>query len=241
MTDTPDGGSELEPEQRLPVPRPPVEPGPVERFTSPPSTRAVELSPERAAQVVRQSSNARWVGFLAVVVVILFITIYWFYELAPLGFFQPRLEADAANQQVTAVERGYNLFEANCARCHGVNGLGPNDTPPGIGPALNDQSKLFAHLNANYLRNVLTVGGRYVCGNPKSLMPIWSDKGNPPGPLNYVQIDDVIAFLMATNDKTYEIRDPSLNEPIIDPATGKPKTFTGWKDPNYKPAPSATP
>ena len=42
--------------------------------------------PERAAQVVRQSSNARWVGFLAVVVVILFITVYWFYELAPLGF-----------------------------------------------------------------------------------------------------------------------------------------------------------
>ena len=51
----------------------------------PPSVRAVELTPERAAQVVRQSSNARWVGFLGVVVVILFITIYWFYELAPLG------------------------------------------------------------------------------------------------------------------------------------------------------------
>ena len=98
MTDTPENGpgSELEPEQRLPVPRPPVEAAPVERFTSPPSTRAVELSPERAAQVVRQSSNARWVGFLAVVVVILFITIYWFYELAPLGFREPRLDAEAS-------------------------------------------------------------------------------------------------------------------------------------------------
>ena len=95
---------------------------PVERFTSPPSTRSVELTPERAAQVVRQSSNARWVGFLAVVVVILFITIYWFYELAPLGFREPRLDAEAAAQQVTSVERGYNLYEANCARCHGVNG-----------------------------------------------------------------------------------------------------------------------
>ena len=136
---------------------------------------------------------------------------------------------------MTAVERGYNLYEANCARCHGANGEGA------VGPVLNDQSKLFAHLNVNYLRNVLTVGGRYVCGNPKSLMPVWSDKGNPPGPLNYVQIDELIAFLTATNDKTYEIRDPSLNEPIIDPATGKPKTFTGWKDPNYKPAPSASP
>ena len=27
--------------------------------------RTFELTPERAAQVVRQSSNARWVGFLA--------------------------------------------------------------------------------------------------------------------------------------------------------------------------------
>ena len=131
MTDTPDGGSELEPQRTFPVPRPPAEPAPVERFSSPPSTRSVELSPERAAQVVRQSSNARWVGFLAVVVVILFITVYWFYELAPLGFREPRLDAEANSQQVTSVERGYNLYEANCARCHGANGEG------GIGPTLN--------------------------------------------------------------------------------------------------------
>ena len=84
MSDTPG----REPEQRLPVPRPPAEVAPVERFSGPPSTRAVELTPERAAQVVRSSSNARWVGFLAVVVVVLFITIYWFYELAPLGLTQ---------------------------------------------------------------------------------------------------------------------------------------------------------
>jgi mono/diheme cytochrome c family protein/plastocyanin len=224
------------PEQRLPATRPPDQVT-AERFTAAPPIKAIDgLTPERAAGIVRQSSSARWVGFLAVCFVSLFVILYWFYELgAPLGISTPRLAAEKNAQQVTAVERGYNLYEANCARCHGANGEGA------IGPVLNDQSKLFAHLNVNYLRNVLTVGGRYVCGNPKSLMPIWSDKGNPPGPLNYIQIDDVIAFLMATNDKTYEIRDPSLNEPIIDPATGKPKTFTGWKDPNYKPAPSATP
>ena len=50
----------------------------------------------------------------------------------------------------------------------------------GIGPALNDQDKLFAHLNENYLRNVLTVGGRYVCGNPDSPMPVWSDRATRP-------------------------------------------------------------
>ncbi len=224
------------PEQRLPATRPPDQVT-AERFTAPPPVKAIDgLTPERAAGIVRQSSSARWIGFLAVCFVSLFVILYWFYELgAPLGISTPRLAAEKDAQQVTAVERGYNLYEANCARCHGANGEGA------VGPVLNDQSKLFAHLNVNYLRNVLTVGGRYVCGNPKSLMPVWSDKGNPPGPLNYVQIDDLIAFLTATNDKTYEIRDPSLNEPIIDPATGKPKTFTGWKDPNYKPAPSASP
>jgi plastocyanin len=72
-------------------------------------------------------------------------------------------------------------------------------------------------------------------------MPVWSDQGNPPGPLNYRQIDELIAFLRATSDHTYEVRDASTNEPIIDPATGKVKTFTGWTDPNYKPAAGATP
>jgi hypothetical protein len=83
MTDTPgreptgpDATPEPAPEQRLPVPRPEGDVAPVERFSSPPSARTFELTPERAAQVVRQSSNARWVGFLAVVVVILFVAIY---------------------------------------------------------------------------------------------------------------------------------------------------------------------
>ncbi len=239
MTDTP--GSEPTrpepgPEQRLPATRPPAEVAPVERFTSPPSIRAVELSPERAAQVVRQSSNARWVGFLATVVVILFVALYWFYELgAPLGLTEPRLEAEITAQQVTAVERGYLVYEANCARCHGEQGEG------GIGPVLNRQDKLFAHLNENYIKNVLTVGGRYVCGDPKSLMPAWSDQGNPPGPLNYRQIEELIAFLVATNDTTYTVRDEHLLDPKVDPQTGEVLTFKGWRDPNYKPAPAATP
>jgi mono/diheme cytochrome c family protein/plastocyanin len=231
MADTPEGS----PEQRLPVPRPSVEPAPVERFTSPPQARTFELTPERAAQVVRQSANARWVGFLAVVIVALFIAAYWFYELGPLGITEPRLDAETNAQQVTAVERGYNLFEANCARCHGTQGEG------GIGPALNRQDKLFAHLNENYLRQVLNAGGRYVCGNPNSLMPVWSNTANPPGPLNYVQIDDLIAFIRASSDTTYTVRDPALNEPVHDPITGQVKTFTGWVDPNYKPAAGATP
>ena len=234
------------PEERLPA-TVPQETMPAERFSAPPPVKAVAgLTPARSASIVRQSGAARWVGFLTVIFVSLFIVGYWFYELgAPLGLSKPALVAEADKQQVTDVERGYNLFEANCARCHGPNGLGPNEpdaaTNAYIGPQLNDQAKLFVHLNEQYLRNVLTVGGRYVCGNPNSQMPVWSDKGNPPGPLNYRQIDELIAFLRATNDQTYEVRDASTNEPVIDPNTGKVKTFKGWSDPNYKPAPGATP
>jgi mono/diheme cytochrome c family protein/plastocyanin len=218
-----------------PGPGPSADVAPVERFSSPPSARALELTPERAAQVVRQSSNARWVGFLVTVVVILFIAIYWFYEIGPLGISTPRLEQEATNQQVLAVERGYNVYQANCARCHGEQGEG------GAGPVLNRQDKLFVHLNENYLRQVLNAGGRYVCGNPTSAMPVWADTANPPGPLNYIQIDDLIAFVRAPSDETYVIRDPELFEPEIDPVTGKVKTFDGWREAAYKPEAGATP
>jgi mono/diheme cytochrome c family protein/plastocyanin len=250
----PDGapaGSGDDAQERLPATIP-QETLPAERFTAPPAIRATAgLTPQRSAGIVRQSASARWIGFLTVIFVSLFIVGYWFYELGlPGGLSTPALTAEIDKQQVTDVERGYNLFEANCARCHGPGGLGPDEPDAAakaaagqgyIGPRLNDQVKLFAHLNEQYLRNVLTVGGRYVCGNANSAMPIWSDLGNPPGPLNYRQIDELIAFLRATNDKTYEMRDASTNEPIIDPATGKVKTFTGWSDPNYKPAPSSSP
>jgi mono/diheme cytochrome c family protein/plastocyanin len=233
MTDQP---GQPGPEERLPAPRPETPPAPVERFTSPPSTRKFELTPERAAMIVRQSSNARWVSFLAVVIVVLFVALYWFYELgAPLGLTQSRLEAERDAQAVLSVERGYNIYEANCARCHGANGEG------GIGPVLNRQDKLFQHLNEAYLHNILLVGGRYACGNANSQMPVWSNEGTPPGPLNYVQIEELIAFIRAENTLTYTKRDPELLEPRIDPVTGEVETFTGWVDPTYQPEPNATP
>jgi mono/diheme cytochrome c family protein/plastocyanin len=205
-----------------------------DRFTAPRQTRAIGgLTSERAAKIVRQSGDARWVAFLGVVIVALFVIVYYFYELgAPFGLTEPRMDAEANAQQVTSVERGYNLFEANCARCHGVNGEG------GIGPVLNDQNKLFGHLTEAYIRNVLTVGGRYVCGNPKSAMPVWSNTNG--GPLNYLQIEDLIAFIRADSTKEYEVRSATLNEPVIG-ADGKVETFKGWRDVTFKPDPSATP
>ncbi|MES2209625.1 MAG: c-type cytochrome [Chloroflexota bacterium] len=234
MTDQPGH----EPEQRLPARREPSEATPAERFSAPPSAHARDLSPERAASIVRQSASARWVGFLAVCVVALFTIAYYFYEVGlPLQLSTPRLAEQATAQQVTAIERGYNLYQANCARCHGPTGKGAAEGNY-IAPGLNDPMKLFDHLNAVYLKNVLTVGGRYVCGNPTSIMPVWADTNG--GPLNYRQIEELIAFIRSDATQEYVIRNPELNEPVIG-ADGKVKTFKGWVDPNFKPDPASSP
>ncbi len=70
-----------DPEERLPAPRPPSEPAPVERFAAPPSAHQLALTPERSAGIVRQSAAARWVSFLAVLLVVIFVIGYYFYEL----------------------------------------------------------------------------------------------------------------------------------------------------------------
>jgi mono/diheme cytochrome c family protein/plastocyanin len=240
MTDEPGREPEptgSEPETRLPATRPEPTLPTADRFSSPPSARSFELTPERSARIVRASADARFVAFLAVVIVGLFVMIYYFYELGLPGGIGPqsRLSAEEEHQQVLAVERGYNIYQANCANCHGVDGEG------GVGPVLNSQEKLFQHLNPSYLNTILTVGGRFACGNPNSVMPVWSNEGTPPGPLNYKQIEDLIAFLRAPSDHTFTVRDPELFEPETDPATGQVKTFTGWVDPEYRPAPGATP
>jgi mono/diheme cytochrome c family protein/plastocyanin len=232
MTDQPG----REPEQRLPAPRPAPDrvPARADRFTAPAQIQnTTGLTPERAAGIVRQSGSARWVAFLGVTIVSLFVIVYYFYETGlPYKLSTPRLDQQAEAQQVTSIERGYNLYMANCARCHGANGEGK------IGPALNDQVKLFAHLNPTYLKNVLTVGGRYVCGNPNSLMPVWADTNG--GPLNYIAIEDLINFIRAPSNETFTVRNASLNEPVLD-ANGNVQTFKGWLDPTFKPAPSSTP
>jgi hypothetical protein len=214
----------------------------VERFSSGPRAHSVDLTEERSAQIVRQSANARNVVFLAVLFIALFIPVYWFYEsgVPALGT-EGRLAAEADVQYVTDVARGYELYIANCATCHGDTGQG------GIGPRLNDQGKLYnvltptgdsgtGHLSPDYLDNVLTVGGRYVCGDPDSLMAAWLD---PNGPLNYRQLEELIAWLTASQDIIFERHIESHGE--ADEDNGEPEVVAGWRDPNYVPGPEETP
>jgi len=229
------------PRESLPVPTEPTTPSDV-RFGAGEQAHTVGLTEERSAQVVKQSGNARMIAFLAVLIFVLFIPIYWLYDIGlPVIGVEGRLQKETDVQYVTDVSRGYALFLANCARCHGDQGQG------GVGPPLNDQMKLFnaitpaglpgtGHLNPTYLNNVLTVGGRYVCGDANSVMPAWLE---PAGPLNYRQVAEIISWITASSDTNFV-----YTPPHAEGAAGTPEPAVdveGWRDPNFTPPPDATP
>ncbi len=121
--------------------------GPGRPFAAPPERPSARADPG-ARRADRPPVGERALGrFLAVLIVVLFVIVYYFYEL---GVPRSRRSAGSTHRSSPSrsqrVERGYNLFEANCARCHGDNGQG------GIGPVLNDQMKLLTHLTSAYIK-----------------------------------------------------------------------------------------
>ena len=211
------------------------------RFSAGEQAHTVGLTEARATQIVKQSGNARMIAFLAALLIVLFIPLYWLYDIGlPVVGFNGRMQDETQVQYVTDVSRGYALFLANCARCHGTQGQG------GVGPPLNDQAKLYnvltstgasgnGHLNPDYIRSVLTEGGRIVCGDPNSVMPAWLQ---PKGPLNYKEVEDIISFITASKDTKFTYQPQHVLPPETIPP---PVDEEGWRDPSYSPPPDATP
>ena len=208
MTDTP--GSE--PEERLPVPRPPAEVGP---------RRAVHLAAVGPCR--RADARARGAGRPPVV------------ERA-LG----RLPRRSSSSSCSSPSTGSTSWRRSGSPSRGSTPRPPPSRSPrssaattctrptaraatartaraASGRRSTARTSCSPTSSVDYLNNVLVVGGRYVCGNPNSLMPVWSNEGHPPGPLNYIQIEDLIAFIRAPTTETYTIRDPELFEPRARP------------------------
>ena len=78
----------------------------------------VGLTEERAAQIVRQSGNARNVAFLAVLIVVLFIPVYWFYDIGmPVLGVDGRLDEEADRSTSPTCRAATRSILANCASC----------------------------------------------------------------------------------------------------------------------------
>jgi cytochrome c553 len=119
--------------------------------------------------------------------------------------------------QVVAGPESLNPSAANCARCHGATGEGgPIGDTGVIAPSLHSRSLAekwqfsggaVAHdgqpaiLN-NYVQRVIRFGGVMVSGNPRSIMPAWSQEAG--GVLTVEQIDALTAMIGIWLDETLQ-------------------------------------
>lgn len=104
----------------------------------------------------------------------IFIPIYWFHEPA-------RQEAAGARMKKESIDRGAQIFVANCVVCHQMTGTGiPGKNLRRIGL---DETVLVKTISR----------GRPGTGKPGTAMPPFSDQEG--GPLKQFQILDVINFI----------------------------------------------
>ena len=99
--------------------------------------------------------------------------------------------------------RGAKLFVQNCRGCHGLEGLGPEGDPVGVGPKLNTTAFLVLTEN-NEFGVSATPGGAaqgirtflfdtIACGRTNTFMPKWSEDFG--GSLSDQQISNIVTMI----------------------------------------------
>ena len=130
------------------------------------------------------------IGLVFTLIVIAAVTIY--------ALSEPERLAQAQDEFVAyRVERGDEVYNEQCASCHGAQGEG------GVGPALNDRDLLKSTHDDVFFSLVRS-------GVPGTQMPAWSiDFG---GPLTDEDVRDVVAFIRA-----WEPTAPVIEEVLLEP------------------------
>ncbi len=130
------------------------------------------------------------IGLILTLLVIVGFSFYWFGESA-------RLAAASESIATERVERGKEIYAAQCAACHGAEGEG------GVGPALNNKKLLKNTLDEIFFSIIRS-------GVPNTQMPAWSvDFG---GPLTDEDVKDIVAYLRSWEPTAPEI-EPVTFEP----------------------------
>jgi mono/diheme cytochrome c family protein len=134
----------------------------------------------------------------------LILTLFFALFLPIYGVLEPgRIERKQQEDFIKDFTRGKDLFEANCARCHGTDGTGGSTASPypggGAWPVPNLTNLAVRYKDSAVLKNtsvetfVKTTIRRGRSGTP---MPPWGVDFQ--GPLSDIQIDSLAAFILAS-------------------------------------------
>ncbi|MDD5466376.1 MAG: c-type cytochrome [Anaerolineales bacterium] len=135
------------------------------------------------------------IGLALALALLLGVSLYWWSDAA-------RLQAVAERLQIARVQRGFDIYAAQCASCHGAQGEG------GVGWRLNDRA-LLKNTQDEVFYSVIR------SGVPNTQMPAWSVAYG--GPLTDEDIRDVVAFL-----RSWEATAPEVQptQRVADPQQG---------------------
>ena len=136
--------------------------------------------PERPEDPELERSTIRWMRW-GVVLTFVFALVFPFYR-----WYEPEGRALARQQeQQSLAEHGAELFQTNCASCHGTEGTG------GTAPALNSQQFLTSATDEQ-IEQLIAVG---VPGTDMSAYAL--DYG---GPLTIEQIEAITTYLRSLEE-----------------------------------------